>query len=166
MYYSRFCTRLGEIILAGDEGGLARLHLAERTTKLPLVISDQWQYHDEFFKEVREQILGYFEGRQRAFDLALNPGGTAFQQKVWKVLLGIPYGEVRTYKDIAIAVGNPKASRAVGMAASKNPIPLIIPCHRVIGSNGKLTGFSCGLALKKALLEGEQKGKRYQQCHA
>ncbi len=159
MYYSRFRTSLCEIILVGDEEGLACLQMVINEGKQPFVIDDQWIRHDRFFQEAREQILGYFEGRQRAFDLALNPGGTAFQQKVWKVLLGIPYGEVRTYKDIAIAVGNPNAARAVGMAASRNPIPLIIPCHRVIGSNGKLTGFSCGLSLKQALLGLEQAGK-------
>lgn len=103
------------------------------------------------------QLAEYLAGKRTKFDLKLAPKGTAFQQKVWKELLKIPYGQTRSYKDLAIAIGKPKAARAVGMALNKNPIPLIIPCHRVIGSNGNLTGFALGLETKKWLLEMERK---------
>ena len=102
------------------------------------------------------QLSEYFAGRRTKFDLKLAPKGTAFQQAVWKELLKIPYGQTRSYKELAIAIGKPKAARAVGMALNKNPIPLIIPCHRVIGSNGSLTGFALGLETKKWLLRLEQ----------
>lgn len=103
-----------------------------------------------------QQLEQYLAGKRTKFDLKLAPKGTAFQQKVWKELLKIPYGQTRSYKELAIAIGRPKAARAVGMALNKNPIPLIIPCHRVIGSNGSLTGFALGLETKRWLLEMEQ----------
>ena len=101
------------------------------------------------------QLAEYLAGKRKKFDVKLAPKGTAFQQKVWKELLKIPYGQTRSYKDLAIAIGKPNAARAVGMALNKNPIPLIIPCHRVIGSNGSLTGFALGLETKRWLLEME-----------
>jgi len=97
----------------------------------------------------------YFSGRRKRFDLPLAPQGTPFQQRVWDVLCRIPYGEIRTYKEIAEAVGNPAASRAVGMANNKNPIPFMIPCHRVVGSNGSLVGYAGGLDVKERLLRLE-----------
>lgn len=103
-----------------------------------------------------QQLAEYLAGKRHKFDLKLAPKGTAFQQAVWKELLKIPYGQTRSYKELAIAIGKPKAARAVGMALNKNPIPLIIPCHRVIGSNGSLTGFALGLETKRWLLEMEQ----------
>ncbi|NLC45483.1 MAG: methylated-DNA--[protein]-cysteine S-methyltransferase, partial [Clostridiales bacterium] len=102
-------------------------------------------------KKTGQQLMEYFIGQRKSFDLPLAPKGTPFQLKVWKALLDIPYGETRSYKDIAIAVGNPKASRAVGMANNRNPISIIIPCHRVIGSNGKLVGYGGGLSVKEYL---------------
>lgn len=102
------------------------------------------------------QLSEYFAGKRTKFDLKLAPKGTAFQQSVWKELLKIPYGQTRSYKDLAIAIGKPKAARAVGMALNKNPIPLIIPCHRVIGANGSLIGFALGIETKKWLLRLEQ----------
>jgi len=101
------------------------------------------------FGEAKRQLTAYFNGELQTFNLKLNPEGTEFQKKVWDKLMEIPYGETRSYKDIAILIGNENASRAVGMANGKNPIPLIVPCHRVIGSNGKLTGFAFGVELKK-----------------
>ncbi len=99
-----------------------------------------------------EQLCEYLEGKRVFFDIPYTLTGTDFQKKVWQALCDIPYGEVRSYKDIAIAVGNPKASRAIGMANNKNPITVIIPCHRVIGSSGKLVGYAGGLEMKKYLL--------------
>ncbi|MCI8477686.1 MAG: methylated-DNA--[protein]-cysteine S-methyltransferase [Oscillospiraceae bacterium] len=106
--------------------------------------------------QVSDQLEEYFAGRLRVFDLPLAPCGTSFQQAVWAALLQIPYGEVRTYADIASAVNCPKGFRAVGAANHKNPIPIIIPCHRVVGSNGSLTGYAWGLACKQQLLDLER----------
>ncbi len=155
MYYTRFETPLCEIILAGNEKGLSRLHLNTGKGKRDFKISKEWNLNHSFFAEPIKQIKAYFDGNRKEFNVTLNPQGTAFQKKVWHELSGIAYGDLRTYKDIAKAVGNENASRAVGMANSKNPIPLIIPCHRVIGSNGKLTGFAHGLAIKKKLIDFE-----------
>ena len=101
---------------------------------------------------VSMQLDEYFRGARKNFDLPLNPAGTEFQRKVWDALLAIPYGETRTYREIAEAAGCPRGFRAVGMANNKNPIAIIIPCHRVIGSNGKLVGYAGGLGRKEALL--------------
>lgn len=109
-----------------------------------------------FLRRVAGELQEYFLGTRREFSISLAPEGTEFQKKVWKALLTIPYGETRSYGEIAGMVGNDKASRAVGMANHKNPIPILIPCHRVIGSNGKLTGYAGGLDKKTALLELER----------
>lgn len=105
---------------------------------------------------VRSQLREYFAGRRRRFSLALRPQGTAFQQAVWAALAAIPCGETRTYAEIATSLGRPKAARAVGRANATNPICLIVPCHRVVGANGSLTGFAFGTALKRRLLEFER----------
>lgn len=107
-------------------------------------------------KEAGKQIQEYFEGKRKKFDLPILPTGTHFQQKVWTSLQAIPYGETRSYKDIAIDVGNEKACRAVGMANNKNPISIVVPCHRVVGSNGKLVGYAGGLQIKDYLLKLEK----------
>ena len=98
------------------------------------------------------QLKEYIQGKRKVFDLPLKISGTPFQEKVWRELINIPFGETRTYKDIAIAIGTPKASRAVGMANNRNKIAIIIPCHRVIGANGSLTGYAGGLDIKEKLL--------------
>ena len=108
-------------------------------------------------KETYTQINSFLQGERKKFDLPLYFEGTSFQMKVWKALLDIPYGETRSYKDIAETVGSPKAYRAVGMTNHKNPISIIIPCHRVIGADGKLVGYGGGLDLKKILLDIEKK---------
>ena len=113
----------------------------------------------ELLLQTEKQLKEYFEGKRFDFEIPLNPIGTEFMQSVWKALEQIPYGETRTYKEIADAVGNPKASRAVGMANHRNPIPIIIPCHRVIGSNNKLVGYGLGLDMKQYLLELEKEYK-------
>jgi len=102
------------------------------------------------------QLSEYFRGERRKFDLSLNPRGTVFQKQVWKALLEIPYGETRSYKQIAEAIGNPKAVRAVGMANNRNPLLIVVPCHRVIGANGKLVGYGAGLDKKEFLLRLEK----------
>lgn len=107
-------------------------------------------------KECFNQLQEYFEGNRIKFDLPLDAKGTEFQRKVWSELLNIPYGETKSYRDIAVAIGNEKACRAIGMANNKNPIPIIIPCHRVIGSNGKLVGYAGGLNVKEKLLNIEK----------
>jgi methylated-DNA-[protein]-cysteine S-methyltransferase len=109
-------------------------------------------------KNAAQQLNDYLEGKRNSFDLPLNPKGTEFQKKVWAALCDIPYGETRSYKQIAECVGNPKACRAVGMANNKNPIMIFIPCHRVVGSDGSLTGYAGGLDMKEKLLSLE-KGK-------
>lgn len=108
----------------------------------------------------REQLDEYFAGKRVGFDLPLAPQGTEFQQRVWKKLLDIRYGETTTYGALARALGAPKACRAVGLANGSNPIPIVIPCHRVIGANGALTGFGGGLPIKRALLELESAASR------
>jgi len=110
-------------------------------------------FSDRVFSQMKE----YLEGKRKSFDFPYELHGTEFQKKVWNALCDIPYGETRTYKDIATAIGNPKASRAVGMANNKNPITIAVPCHRVIGANGKLVGYAGGLEMKKALIELELK---------
>lgn len=107
-------------------------------------------------ERVYKQLLEYFDGKRKTFDFEYELSGTEFQKKVWRALLDIPYGETRTYKEIAIAVGNEKASRAVGMANNKNPMTIVVPCHRVIGANGKLVGYAGGLTMKEFLLKVEE----------
>ena len=104
-----------------------------------------------------EQLNEYFTGKRKDFDLPLAPSGTHFQQKVWAQLQKIPYGQTRSYKDIAQSVGSPKGFRAVGMANNKNPIAIVIPCHRVIGADGSLVGYGGGLDMKQSLLDLEKK---------
>lgn len=113
----------------------------------------------DLLKDAGKQLNEYFNGERKEFNLPLNPKGTEFQKKVWNALLNIPYGKTASYKDIAIMVGNDKASRAIGMANNRNPIPILIPCHRVIGSNGKLVGYGGGLDIKIKLLDLENKNK-------
>ncbi len=157
MYYTTFQSPLYRITLVGDEQGLQHLHLDSNKSKREFSISLDWEENDAFFSNTIEQINNYFSCKKpMQFYIRLNPQGTDYQIKVWQALLNIPYGEAQTYKEIASALGNDKASRAVGLANSKNPIPLIIPCHRVIGSNGSLTGFAFGVDMKAELLRLEK----------
>lgn len=158
MYYTRFDSPLCEIILVGDGDGLANLHLNTGEGKRNFEIPEDWALNPDFFEDTVKQIKEYIYGKRIRFNVKLNLRGTDFQRTVWHKLCEIPYGELRTYKDVAEAIGNQKAARAVGMANSKNPVPLIIPCHRVIGSNGKLTGFAHGLSIKETMINLEQRG--------
>lgn len=108
----------------------------------------------------RQQLAEYLAGKRQQFDLPIAPKGTAFQQSVWAELQKIPYGKTKTYQDLASAIGKPKAARAVGMALNRNPLPLIIPCHRVIGKNGSMTGFAWGIPVKEWLLRLEKTAGR------
>jgi methylated-DNA-[protein]-cysteine S-methyltransferase len=153
MKYTHLKTSLCEIVLAGDSKGLSNIFLKAECVKIPA----DWQRDDAFFTDIVMQLKEYLSGKRTEFQVKLNPQGTDFQKKAWNELKKIPYGKLCSYKDIAIAAGNPKACRAVGMANNKNPIPLIIPCHRVIGANGKLVGFGSGLDIKEKLINLEQK---------
>jgi len=156
MYYTQFNSPLCEIILVGDVEGISHLHLNTGEGKRKFRISDSWEKNDAFYAETKKQIDELFKGRRTRFDIKLNPRGTDFQKKVWNELVKIPCGTVCSYKDIAAALGNTKASRAVGTANGKNPIPLIIPCHRVIGADGGLGGFAHGLSIKQKLIDFEK----------
>ena len=119
--------------------------------------TEKSQLKNDFLQKVEKELQEYFHGTRKSFNFTYEPEGTEFQKKVWKALEEIPYGETRTYKEIATNIGNPNASRAVGMANNKNPLMIVIPCHRVIGSNGKLVGYAGGLEMKKDLLEMEKR---------
>jgi len=154
MYYDIIESLVCPILLAGDEKGLKHVIFlkGERQVEIP----DDWVENKELFREATRQLEAYFSGELESFDLKLAPEGTEFQKSVWKALCKIPYGETRTYKDIAASVGKPKAYRSVGLANNRNPIAIIVPCHRVIGSNGKLTGYASGLDVKAFLLKLEE----------
>lgn len=156
LYYTQFETIFWPIVLVGNEDGLVALHMLTKEGKRNFTIAENWQRRDEMFAEAQEQVHEYLAGTREVFQLVLAPQGTEFQKKVWNVLRQIEYGCTATYGHIAEKIGNPKASRAVGMANSKNPLPLIIPCHRVVGANGKLTGYALGLEAKERLLNLEK----------
>ncbi|MFC3284651.1 methylated-DNA--[protein]-cysteine S-methyltransferase [Litchfieldella rifensis] len=153
MYYCRFPSPMGEILIAGQESGLSHLVFMEGDGAL--TVPDDWQRDDERFREARDQVLGYLEGRRHTFSLELAPQGSDFQRAVWAALLRIPYGETRTYGDLARRLGRDKAARAIGAASGANPLPLLIPCHRVVAVDS-LGGYSGGQALKKRLLALEE----------
>lgn len=157
MYYTRFRTSYCDIILVGHEKGLVHLHLDTGEGNRQFEIQPEWTQNPNFFSRAVEQIRAYLAGRRTSFDLTIAPNGTAFQQTVWNELCRIPYGELRSYGDIARAIGKERnAARAVGAANGKNPIPLVIPCHRVVGADGSLTGFAHGLSIKEKLIRLEQ----------
>lgn len=124
-----------------------------------MFFSDEKNVQYEINSEVQKQLIEYEQGKRKIFDLDLHLKGTDFQKLVWNALLEIPFGETRTYQEIAVQIGRPKALRAVGGACNRNPIGIIVPCHRVIGKNGKLTGYAGGLWYKELLLKHENDGK-------
>ena len=142
-------TPVGKICIGEENGVITRVTWG----KIP---QEYILEETELILECKNQLEEYFAGKRKTFDLPLAPKGTDFQQKVWKALKKIPYGETRTYGEIAVAIGNPKAARAVGMANNKNPIGIIVPCHRVVGANGKLVGYAGGMEKKEWLLHLEQ----------
>lgn len=138
---------VGEIGIEANEEAVIHLYI-----KNDICPPDREVGMTPMIKEAKAQVDAYFAGKLREFDLPLAPSGTEFMKKVWQLLCQIPYGETRTYGQIAAQAGNPKAARAVGSANHNNPIPIIVPCHRVIGTNGKLVGFGGGLDMKRQLL--------------
>lgn len=144
-----FKTPLGFAILEGDENGLSRVYVSDKKMSFSEVIPAP-------ILQAENQLKEYFFGKRETFDLKINPEGTSFQKKVWELLMHIPFGNTRSYLELSNDFGNTKAIRAVAAANGKNPLWIIIPCHRVIGSNGSLTGYAGGLWRKKWLLEHEQ----------
>lgn len=150
-YFSTM-TRIGEITIFEENGEIIRVALP-----ISAMSTDGCQYaKTPVIIDAIKQLTEFLDGQRKTFNLKIALKGTTFQKKVWLELLKIPYGKTVSYQDIAVAIGNPKACRAVGMANNKNPIPIFIPCHRVIGKNGCLIGYAGGLDLKKSLLEIEQ----------
>jgi len=144
---------VGELLLAGTEDALEVIGFTSGSKARGA--DTGWERWDYPFRRVRKQLEEYFAGTRKVFEVELAPAATPFQSKVLEQLLKIPYGETCSYIDIARSLGNPRASRAVGMANGNNPIPIIIPCHRVVGANGSLTGFGGGLPNKRFLLDLE-----------
>ena len=155
MFYTHVPSPVGQLLLAGSPGCLEVISFPSgNTAREPL---PAWQRCDEPFADAAQQLAEYFDGRRRTFELALQPDTTPFQAEVLQALQGIPYGETRSYGAIAAQIGRPKAARAVGAANGSNPLPIVIPCHRVVGSNGALTGFGGGLEVKDFLLNLERR---------
>jgi methylated-DNA-[protein]-cysteine S-methyltransferase len=146
-------TPLGRILVARNSSGLSAIHFEKNGR--PVEPRDEWTRDDHGFADVREQFRAYFARELQSFELKLAPRGTPFQLDVWNALRTIRYGETRSYAQLAHMIGREKAVRAVGAANGANPLPIVIPCHRVIGSNGSLTGFGGGMAAKRFLLDLE-----------
>jgi methylated-DNA-[protein]-cysteine S-methyltransferase len=153
MYYCYFDTPIGELLLAGEADSLSMIGFPKGAMRRDP--ETDWIYNEAPFEIVRRQLGEYFAGERKDFDLALSLSGTEFQVAVLEALQRIPYGETTSYGAVAKLIGRPKAVRAVGAANGRNPIPIIVPCHRVIGSSGDLTGFGGGLDTKAALLRLE-----------
>ncbi|MEO2013401.1 MAG: methylated-DNA--[protein]-cysteine S-methyltransferase [Fuerstiella sp.] len=149
-------TPVGRLFLAGDPAGLRYLLFDnESMTERHSIPWQAWEQNVEKLKEPVEQLEAYFAGQLKRFDFPVVGEGTDFQKRVWNALCDIPYGETASYGDIAKVIGQPTASRAVGMANGRNPISIIVPCHRIIGTSGKLVGYGGGLERKKSLLRLE-----------
>lgn len=145
----------GRLLLVADKDGLRQLLFARGRT--PPRVDPTWERGGPHLREPIRQMKAFFAADLQQFDLPLKPEGTEFQRRVWAALCRIPFGETISYGELARRVGNPAASRAVGLANGSNPIAIIIPCHRVIGSNGKLTGYGGGLENKQWLLDFERR---------
>lgn len=159
MYYCYLGTPIGDLLLAGDDTALSLVGFPEGSMRREP--ESDWIYNEQPFADARAQLLEYFDGKRRDFDLPLNLSGTEFQMLVLEELRRIPYGETASYGAVAKRIGRPKAMRAVGAANGRNPIPIIVPCHRVIGSSGDLTGFGGGLTTKEALLRLEAENSQF-----
>ncbi len=155
MHYVYLSTPVGELLIAGDEAGIRMIGFPNEAGRSPA--QPGWNEAPDAFPQAREQLQAYFAGELTEFDLPLAPRTTPFQGKVLTELRKVPYGATISYGGLARRVGNPKASRAVGAANGRNPIPIVIPCHRVIGANGDLTGFGGGLETKRRLLALERR---------
>lgn len=145
-------TEIGRVGIADNGAAITNVYFNENEVKGPVEKKETY-----LIKQAAQQLNEYFSGKRKEFNLPFSLEGTDFQQAVWKALQEIPFGETRSYGEVAKSIGNPKAARAVGMANNKNPIPIFIPCHRVIGANGKLVGYGGGLNIKEHLLKIEIK---------
>lgn len=159
MIYEQIDSPIGKILIIADNSGLKELRFANKDSVIQIPESTQKNVEQavKICTQAKEELKQYFEGSLKQFTVPLAPEGTDFQRSVWKELCRIPYGKILSYKQIALNLNNPKSYRAVGNANGKNPIPIIIPCHRVICTGGKLGGFSAGLDRKRFLLNLEQK---------
>jgi methylated-DNA-[protein]-cysteine S-methyltransferase len=153
LLYTTMTSPIGDLLLVGDGTALTRLHMLEAPR--PVTPSPEWRREDEPFADVARQLSEYFAGGRREFDLPLALQGNDFELRVWAALREIPYGETVSYGQIAREIGAPTAARAVGLANGRNPISVIVPCHRVIGADGSLTGYGGGLPRKRYLLDLE-----------
>ena len=153
MIFRYISSPLGKLLLAGQDSTLHFIGFPEGKGAVEPEAS--WEQRAGAFTQAEEQLHEYFAGQRKSFDLSMSPDGTPFQLSVLDALLTIPYGETRSYLDVAQAIGKPRAVRAVGAANGRNPLPIVIPCHRVIGAGGSLTGFGGGLEAKAYLLELE-----------
>ena len=153
MLYTTIDSPIGELMLVGD--GETLHHLSMQGGRRPLRRDPAWTREDGAFTGLVEQLEEYFTGARRAFDVPLSLGGNPFEQRVWRALLDIPYGETTSYGEIARRIGSPDAPRAVGLANGRNPVAVIVPCHRVIGADGSLTGYAGGMWRKEWLLTHE-----------
>ncbi|HZU48448.1 MAG TPA: methylated-DNA--[protein]-cysteine S-methyltransferase [Mycobacterium sp.] len=153
--YRTIDSPIGPLTLAGEGSVLTHLRMVDQTYEPSRA---NWVPDDRGFPDAVDQLQAYFAGQRIAFDLELDLRGSQFQQRVWEALLTIPYGETRSYGQIAEQIGAPGAARAVGLANGRNPIAIIVPCHRVIGTSGGLTGYGGGLDRKRTLLELERRG--------
>jgi methylated-DNA-[protein]-cysteine S-methyltransferase len=152
--YTTIDSPIGELLLGGDAAGaLTDLHM--QAAPRPFPVPTDWQRDDGALVPAVAQLREYFAGERRAFALPLAPSGSPFERRVWQELLEIPYGETASYGEIARRIGAPSAARAVGLANGRNPIAVVVPCHRVIGANGSLTGYGGGLERKRWLLDLE-----------
>jgi len=155
--YCYYTAPFGEVLLVEENGSIEQIVFPKSPkNKHP---DPDWKLEKSAFKKVTGQLDEYFEGKRKIFSITINLIGTEFQKMVWKELAKIPYGSTICYGELANRIGNPKASRAVGAANGKNPIPIIIPCHRVIGKDGRLVGFGGGIPVKKHLLQLENRSR-------
>lgn len=152
-YFTQIQSPIGELLLTSDGRALTRIYMQQQ--KHADASQPDWQRDDSLFADVRDQFDGYFAGQRQNFELPMAPAGTEFQRSVWRALCEIPYGQTVSYGELAQRLGKPKASRAVGMANGRNPISIIVPCHRVIGADGSLTGYGGGIERKRWLLAHE-----------
>ncbi|MGI6704627.1 MAG: methylated-DNA--[protein]-cysteine S-methyltransferase [Clostridia bacterium] len=160
--YQRFNTPIGPMLAAASGAGLCRLCLPGEESeeffgwadkKYPKAVLEEGS--SDVITAVEVQLGEYFAGKRKAFSVSLDLKGTVFQRRIWHILMQIPYGSTASYKDVAVAADSPAAVRAVGQANNRNPVPIIVPCHRVVGSGGKLVGYGGGLSIKRILLELE-----------
>ena len=157
MQYTETPSPVGPLLLAGAAGRLRLVAFATSAARSAREPLPDWQRDDDAFASATQQLEEYFAGERQTFELALDMTGTPFQCSVQAALRAIPYGETRSYSDIAAAIGRPKAVRAVGAANARNPLPIVVPCHRVVGKHGALTGFGGGLPAKRHLLALERR---------